>query len=525
MKIDRLTVTSFKNLENFSIDFDENKLNAILIGENGSGKSNLFEAIATIFRSLDLNEAVPFDYAIHYRLGVGSNIRKVGITATRSGSRGELDIRVQQGDIEERLSRGAFFRQRDSLLPAYVFAYYSGPGHRLETIFEGHLEEWYQALLDSTDGRLPRDLRRMFYCLPAHSRFVLLAYFIQGLEARDRAFLKDYFGISALDSAMLTLREPSWSKAPEKRFWGARGLVSIFLERVWSAALAPMRLNVPFKPDFRKKSRHEPRVHLYLPDVERLRALASDWDSRLGMFAALESVFANDLLSDVKLWVRSGSAVIPFSELSEGEQQLLTVVGLLRFTGTADTLFLLDEPDTHLNPKWKLKYLRLLEQQVEATETCQILLSTHDPLTIADLERSQVHIFARASDGAVRVNTPASDPRGMGVGGVLSELFGLTTTLDETTQAALDQRDLLAGRELVGDTKLNESERAELERLNAVLRVQGFPDERRDPVEQRFIEEWRKLRAEGYEPLSKMAVTRQRRVVKEILERLQKEQA
>lgn len=526
MKIDRLTVRAFKNLRDFSIDFNEKKLNAILIGENGSGKSNLFEAIATIFRSLDLDEAVPFDYEIVYQLGSAATARSVHIKATRSAGRGTVYIGVRRGDEPEQVvTRAAFARDRDAVLPAYIFAYYSGPGHRLEALFERHLEEWYRALLKNVDGRPERELRRMFYCLPTHSRFVLLAYFIQGLEPRDKEFLKDYFGVTALDSAMLTLREPDWSKAPDDRFWGSRGLVSTFLEKVWHAALAPLRLSVSYKPDFRKRPRHETRVHLYLPDLDHLRSIAKGWESRLGMFSALESVFANDLLYEMRLWVRSGSEVIPFTELSEGEQQLLTVVGLLRFTGTADTLFLLDEPDTHLNPKWKLKYLRLLEQQVEATETCQILLSTHDPLTIADLERSQVHIFTRDSKGGVHAEVPPDDPRGLGVGGVLTELFGLPTTLDETTQAALDRRDYLAGRQAAGEKRLNNGELAELEQLNEVLHGQGFRDERRDPLEQRFLSEWRKLRAKGHQPLSKMSVTRQRQLVNEILQKLMEEQS
>lgn len=59
-----------------------------------------------------------------------------------------------------------------------------------------------------------------------------------------------------------------------------------------------------------------------------------------------------------------------FTELSEGEQQLLCVMGMLRFTRGDETLFLLDEPDTHLDPRWKLDYLELLQREVgEASAT------------------------------------------------------------------------------------------------------------------------------------------------------------
>jgi ABC-type cobalamin/Fe3+-siderophores transport system ATPase subunit len=54
-----------------------------------------------------------------------------------------------------------------------------------------------------------------------------------------------------------------------------------------------------------------------------------------------------------------------FEQLSEGELQLLTVLGLMRLTDQAECLFLLDEPDSHLNPLWKLRYFERIEQVLE----------------------------------------------------------------------------------------------------------------------------------------------------------------
>ena len=56
---------------------------------------------------------------------------------------------------------------------------------------------------------------------------------------------------------------------------------------------------------------------------------------------------------------------VSLENLSEGEQQLLTVIGLLRFTKDNDTLFLLDEPDTHLNPQWSYEYKEMLEEAIQ----------------------------------------------------------------------------------------------------------------------------------------------------------------
>ncbi|MFN7305773.1 MAG: AAA family ATPase, partial [Acetobacteraceae bacterium] len=56
MRLDRLWVDGLRNLRDFTIDFDDGRLTTVVIGQNGSGKSNLIEAIATIFRDFDLGD-------------------------------------------------------------------------------------------------------------------------------------------------------------------------------------------------------------------------------------------------------------------------------------------------------------------------------------------------------------------------------------------------------------------------------------------------------------------------------------
>lgn len=74
MKVDKLYIRSrFKNLENVKVDFDENHLMTVVVGRNGSGKSNVLEALVSIFRNLDLGEAPAFSYELTYRLGELTN--------------------------------------------------------------------------------------------------------------------------------------------------------------------------------------------------------------------------------------------------------------------------------------------------------------------------------------------------------------------------------------------------------------------------------------------------------------------
>lgn len=53
MRLQKLKINSrFKNLDSFEIDFSTKEGITVLIGNNGSGKSNILEAISGIFAGL-----------------------------------------------------------------------------------------------------------------------------------------------------------------------------------------------------------------------------------------------------------------------------------------------------------------------------------------------------------------------------------------------------------------------------------------------------------------------------------------
>jgi len=85
MKVDKLYIRSrFKNLENVTVDFDEHNLMTVVVGRNGSGKSNVLEALVAIFRNLDLGESPSFSYQLTYRLGQKNTERWQELKLTRT---------------------------------------------------------------------------------------------------------------------------------------------------------------------------------------------------------------------------------------------------------------------------------------------------------------------------------------------------------------------------------------------------------------------------------------------------------
>lgn len=224
-------------------------------------------------------------------------------------------------------------------------------------------------------------------------------------------------------------------------------------------------------------------TYLYIKDQEKLMELAKHYHNNTEFFKFLESTYLSDLIKEIRIKVKkTDGTVITFNELSEGEQQLLMVLGLLKFTKSKESLFFLDEPDTHLNPMWKFDYLSLIRRVVGENDNSQIFISTHDPIVIGGLKKEAVTIFEHDKN-ITTVRRPDVDPKGMGVAGLLTQMFDLPTTLDLETQRQLDRK-----RQLTYKVNRTTDEDIELKRLTKELEQLGFSHSVRDPLYEKFIE-------------------------------------
>ena len=505
MRIDKLHITKFKNLKDFNIDFNEEVLTNVLIGQNGFGKSNVFEALVIIFRDLDLNQAAQFSYKINYIC----NGIDVYIQAIERTKKYKIKINGEESSYKELIEKDQDGNPK--YLPRFVFAYYSGTSERLKKLFNPHQNLFYRNMLNDQDDAL----RPFFYARLIHSHFVLLAFF-SFQEKRLNDFLKEYLQIAELESVLFVLKKPYWDKKKKgthtlNDFWGARGAVRGFIDQLHQLALAPISEEITVEDGF-KKSKEEVS-YLYIKDEDSLRALAERYINNQNFFKYLESTYLSDLILEVRIQVKKTDGTnITFNELSEGEQQLLTVFGLLKFTKDSESLFLLDEPDTHLNPKWKFDYLDLLKDVVGDSEGSQLIISTHDPLVIGGLSSEQVTIFS-SKEGEVKTRNPYFDPKGMGVAGLLtSELFGLTSTLDPDTQGKIDRK-----RDLMYKDNKTKADENEIKRISDELGILDYTRTIRDPLYEKFAKAVTRAEAFKKPVLSKEDLIEQEKIADEIL--------
>lgn len=497
MHLNQVTIREFKNLRDLHVDFDEKSPYTVLVGENGSGKSNLIEALSLIFRNLDLDIEAPFTYQIRYQC----RDHQIEIRAERDQFPRFSARALGESEYAE-LPRKRFMSEDDNGRPLYrpgfVFGYYSGPSDRLAVIFERHRERYYNWIIKSAEQRGsarivdPNNLRRLFYAQTLHGQFALIAFFMNASSGgqEDREFLREHLQIDGLDSVLFALKRPPWKRqGGDPRFWGAVGEVQEFLSRLYEKAMLPARMDRRMAIDLTKNPIVE-SLYLFLPTPEALQQVFASYSDQYAFFTALESMHLSKLLGEVRTRVRmtpaAGGGEVTYRDLSEGEQQLLLVLGLLKFTAREEALFLLDEPDTHLNPSWSTQYLEFLDRFIRGRDSCHIVMSSHDPLVFAGLKRDQVRIFRRDAEGRAISELPDNDPRGMGVAAILtSDLFRLRSTLDQKTQSELDRQRVLAMKEA-----LTPEEEAELGEIKTRLRDLGFDQTIRDPLYGQFVKAW-----------------------------------
>src|SRR5690554_47924 len=493
MRIDKVYIENFKNLHQFTIDLDETKMQTVLLGENAAGKSNFLEALVIIFRDLELGVSTPFNFEIEYQCK-NQFLKAVGGPNTKGGYVVYEGQQSKNGAInfsKKPISKSTINKDKLTYLFRYVFAYYSGVSDRLLEHFDPHQNKFYRDLLAGVDD----PMRPLFYARLIHSHFVLMAFYAFS-QPEVNQFLEDYLDIIGLESILFVIKKPNWNRNKKVLdFWGAKGVVREFLEDLYNAAMAPISTTETVRKDFRKSQKEE-HLFLYISNQEKLEKIAKKYGNNAEFFKRLESTYISDLILEVRVKVkkRHVDGEITFKELSEGEQQLLTVLGLLRFTKEEESLILLDEPDTHLNPLWKWKYMNLLEDVVQKPETSQIIMTTHDPLVIGGLTKEEIRIFytEKAKDEEdkeimlVKTMVPDFDPKGLGVAGILtSEFFKLPSTLDERTLEVLDRRNELISKQ--DKKKLNDAEKYELNQIFQYLNSLGINTTDRDPLYQKFI--------------------------------------
>ncbi|SPA21975.1 putative AAA ATPase [Cupriavidus taiwanensis] len=150
----------------------------------------------------------------------------------------------------------------------------------------------------------------------------------------------------------------------------------------------------------------------------------------------------DELVRDVDdhICVSQGGVPIPLERLSEGYRSVFALVAdvarelLLEFRSLedAEAVVLIDEIDTHLHPRWKMRVMSSLRRALPGV---QFIVTTHDPLCLRGMDDGEVVVLQRNETGRIVQLENLPSIKGMRADQLLtSDYFGLSSTVDPETE-------------------------------------------------------------------------------------------
>lgn len=140
---------------------------------------------------------------------------------------------------------------------------------------------------------------------------------------------------------------------------------------------------------------------------------------------------------DLVLCSRQGN---DYSPLSSGQASFVRLAAQLALNITDGTLVLIDEPETHLHPKFVSQFMAMLDSILGATKSIAII-ATHSPYVVREVVNDQVRIVYVKSTKKVEIVRPRLRTFGADIGAISESVFGddlATESADKIVDSILE---------------------------------------------------------------------------------------
>ena len=140
------------------------------------------------------------------------------------------------------------------------------------------------------------------------------------------------------------------------------------------------------------------RTFLFECDTH-IESLSENFNSPVEFLSKLMLAYNKGIIKDVHInfKIRGTENIVDETALSEGEYMLLVRLGLLVIIADANLqcLFLMDEPDVHLNEHWNIDFISTIQQIYQGLPLgiSEIIIATHSSLILTDALPNQLYYF------------------------------------------------------------------------------------------------------------------------------------
>lgn len=386
MKLIKLVIASeYKNLKGV-YNFSEHDGYIALIGLNGSGKSNILEAISLIFNGIFNKKRIPFLYEIEYEINGDHYIR-----GTRFALKNDLKI-----------------KEIEMIYPSSLIACYSGEDLRL----------WHKAYEDYYNHYFNKAINNKFFKqqLLYINKYSWSLALISLLASRENMYIKELLGITELEEVNITLYYDKSKlitfKSNEAMKWFLRiidNAVDKSDERftVNMATLASYDINTSSAIINKQPKEKTIFQFLYLlsqpqkNNINKVDKIVNGFDIKIGN--------------------------INFRDLSEGEKKIILIECITKVLADKESFVILDEPDAHVHVARKNELLKIINEYKG-----EVIFTTHSPVLLNCDETKPKNIFY-VNDGAIEEKN------------ILEKICGLSGGLIDYIEGSLimNSKDLL----------------------------------------------------------------------------------
>lgn len=119
-----------------------------------------------------------------------------------------------------------------------------------------------------------------------------------------------------------------------------------------------------------------------------------------------------------------------YDRLSDGEHQLMQIIGSLIMFGHEESLFILDEPESHFNPEWRMEFIELINKYVNLNNL-DLMISTHSPFILSACKSKRVLAFKKNDRGDVVVGSVDVQTYGASFDSLLTSVFDLDVLISK----------------------------------------------------------------------------------------------
>lgn len=513
MKLVRFKLNSkFRSLpEDFELIFREKnsltneKLNQFhpycFAGLNGSGKSNMLEALSLIFFYLECSfskylpddfknsfdkRQIPFSFELEYLIykndeGIMIPIKIIKpknkpIEFYRTAVNNDI-IRVSTIPIREGINKSNAVAKQ--YLPEIVIGYSSGENEILSLPFLKtrliHLDNYKQSLI-SNEEYDKKPLTSLVYIDYGMSQAVLLANFLMQKEFDDEKLdllypIKEILKIDKLHSFRLVIKD-FIVKNEESSNVKSKELLSQLKEKNKNSIIDKLKRCAT---SYFLSSDNELILDYYV-NRETRKAFQGNFTSSYDLFQNLQTLLELNLHSinkNIKKEIYTTDSMyvsekmpkpegkdlvfyfnnflikkkgeekpVLIKNLSDGEHQFLHSMGICLMLKDKTALLLLDEPETHFNPDWRSKFISILKDCLERGESNNlirdILITSHSPFIISDCFPDKVVVFKK-DEKPTNAKDMKFNTFGTSVNIVLEEIFKKEESISDYSLSELNK--------------------------------------------------------------------------------------